>query len=151
MSQSPDGPYATTNLTPQQQPDSDSVDDDIAREPSESLTVSRWIVISVAFLHLGFLVYYFGYVMSYIKFQDEFTGWVSPPPPGIYRVAEWYDWQWFFVICVTPQFLAPFACMWTMNKVYSQIRADVSRGLIALLLVSTGVALAGKKKVTTNL
>ncbi len=109
----------------------------VAREPRESLFWGKLAVILIAVLHLGFLVYYFGWVFSLIKFQDEYTGWVTPPPPGVFIQRAWQDWQWYCVCLLVLNVFPPFVVMLAINNVYVRVRSDFSR------IVSMGTLIFG--------
>lgn len=115
----------------------------VVKEPRESLFWGKLIVGIVIFLHLGFLIYYFGWVFSMIKFQDEYTGWVNVPAPGTYIQRAWIDWQWYFVAVLVLNVFPPILALLVLNNVYMRVRADLSRVVSLAVLAITGIALCG--------
>ena len=92
--------------------DGDDGDDDESSPPKymeskESLEIAQIAIIIIVMVHLGFLVYYFGYVFSLLKFQQEFTGWVMNPPPGKW-INRTGDWEWWFMAILMANLLPPY-------------------------------------------
>lgn len=113
----------------------------VAKEPRESLFWGKLAILVVVVLHLGFLVYYFGWVFTLIKFQDEYTGWVTPPPPGVFIQRAWQDWQWYCVMWLVLNVFPPFATMLAINNVYVRVRSDFSRLVSMVTLIVTFLVL----------
>jgi len=116
---------------------------DIYGETSESLNTARFMLVVVAFLHLGFLVYYFGWLWPLIKFQNEWTGWAtasSAVMPGPYIDMRWTTWQWYAVAIFVVNLAPPLVILFTVSQIYSRIRQDTT-GLV--LGVCVGLSLLG--------
>jgi hypothetical protein len=107
----------------------------------ESLNAVQVIVALMAILHLGLCVYVFGGVFSQLKFQREFTGWATPPPPGQRIMASWSHYWYFYPIMVLllNAIVSPF-CFFALNNVYSRIRIDVARLVAGLVLLVTALS-----------
>jgi hypothetical protein len=94
----------------------------------ESLYSAQLLLGLFIFIHLGLLLYLFGWIFTQLKFQNEYTGWVTPPAPGPYIMAAWSHY-WFFypVMLLLLHVLVPVACLFAFNNIYSQIRMDIAR------------------------
>lgn len=104
----------------------------------ESLNAAQIIVAILALLHLGLSVYVFGGIFSQLKFQREYTGWVTPPPPGQRIMASWSHYWFFYPIMVLllNVLVAPIS-MFALNNVYSRIRIDVAGLVVRVILIVT--------------
>lgn len=101
----------------------------------ESMTAVQIIVGIVCIIHVGLLLYLFGGIFSLLKFQREYTGWVTPPPPGKYVEASWSHYWYFYPIMVLLLHLVvPPLVLFALNNVYSRIRLDVARLAASIVL-----------------
>lgn len=107
----------------------------------ESLTAVQIIVAILVILQLGLGVYVFGGVFSQLKFQREYTGWVTPPPPGQRIMASWSHYWYFYPIMVLLlNVIVPPVCLFALNNVYSRIRVDVARLVAGVTLAITALS-----------
>lgn len=109
----------------------------------ESMTAVQVIVGILCIIHVGLMVYLFGGIFSLLKFQREYTGWVTPPPPGSRIMASWSHYWYFYPIAalLLQLVVVPFV-LFTLNNVYSRIRVDVARLFVTVGIIVNGLVFA---------
>lgn len=112
--------------------DNDDSDNDES-DARQSLYIGQVLFVALIAVHLGYLVYYYGYVWLFTKFQYDFTGWVPGPSVPAQYIDERYGWQWGVTCLMMLNFFPPLVGIWTL------LRPTVE-GRFHLHLVTTVIA-----------
>lgn len=131
-----------TSLIPSQEDDNDS-DGQMTNDAGQPITLSsdsvfwsRWVVVIVAFMNLGYLVYYLGVVWAQTKFQYEYTSWINPgqiPGPLVIQVNQ--NSQYFALTWMIFAIFPPLVSLWMVIKPTAWVRYDLHRITIAAVAI----------------
>ena len=118
------------NQQQQQQQQQQQGDDD------ESVGGSHLVAIVVCLLSLAWLWYYFGYVWTFTKFQNEYTQWFSPPAPGPF-VNQQFNFQWLTLAPLILNVFPPLVGLWILLKPAAVWRYDLHKICLLVAVMAT--------------
>ncbi len=99
----------------------------------EGLLGSRIFTYVLCLGHIGYLVWYFGWVWTMTQWQWEFTGWLSAPVPD---PASWVNRQftpeWYLYGVLIFNLFPAYAMLWIMVKPQYNFRYFVHAASVAL-------------------